>query len=137
MDRAEELARRWIDTWTRGWRDHDAETVAAAYAEGAFFLSYPFRERERPRDYARGAFAAEDAVELWFAEPRAGVGGAAVEYWAIIRSEGRDLTLAGVTLLRFGPDGRVADHRDYWAMEDGVRRPPSHWGPAATHAARR
>jgi len=28
-----------------------------------------------------------------------------------------------VTVLRFGPDGLVVDHRDYWAMQPGRAEP--------------
>jgi hypothetical protein len=30
-------------------------------------------------------------------------------------------TLAGTTVLRFDDTGLVVDHRDYWAIIDGVR----------------
>jgi hypothetical protein len=30
-------------------------------------------------------------------------------------------------VIRFGADGRVVEHRDYWAMEDGRREPPPGW----------
>jgi hypothetical protein len=56
-----------------------------------------------------------------------GDGCAAVEYWAVILSGGREQTLGGVSVLRFAPDGRVVEQRDYWAMEDGRRDPPPGW----------
>ena len=31
---------------------------------------------------------------------------------------GADLTMAGVTILRFGADGSVVDQRDYWNQSD-------------------
>ena len=30
-------------------------------------------------------------------------------------------------MIRFAPDGRVAEQRDYWAMEDGRREAPPGW----------
>ena len=36
---------------------------------------------------------------------------------------GDDLTMAGVTILRFDADGMVVDHRDYWNQVDR-REPP-------------
>ena len=55
------------------------------------------------------------------------VGGdrAAVEYWAILRVEGKKQTLAGATLLRFDADGLVVEHRYYWALEPGRRERPA------------
>jgi hypothetical protein len=129
-------AEAWLDAWTRGWRDHDADVVGAVYAANALFVSHPFREPQHPADYAQQAFAAEDDVEFWFAEPRLHGDGAAVEYWAIIGHDGKHSTLAGVTVLRFDNDGLVVEHRDYWALEDGARIPPETWPPIVTHEQR-
>jgi hypothetical protein len=38
------------------------------------------------------------------------------------------LTIAGTAVLRFDQGGQVADHRDYWAQQDGRRTPPRAWG---------
>jgi hypothetical protein len=48
---------------------------------------------------------------------------AAVEWWASWYEDGDDLTMAGVTVLRFRSDGLVVDHRDYWNEVSG-REPP-------------
>jgi hypothetical protein len=53
---------------------------------------------------------------------------AAVEYWAVLVENGREVTIAGVALLRFGADGRVVVQRDYWALEPGAREPTPGWG---------
>ena len=124
--------RGWIDGWSRGWTAHDPETVAALYADDAVFLLHPFREPVRgsggAREYARQAFADEDDVEFWFGEPVVGERRAAVEYWAFIRAGGKEWTLAGTSVLRFGEDGRAIEHRDYWAMDEGRRERPAGWG---------
>jgi hypothetical protein len=31
-------------------------------------------------------------------------------------------------VLRFGPDGLVAEQRDYWFLADGRHEPPPEWG---------
>ena len=130
---AEAAARRWVDAWSRGWAASDPETVASAYAEDAVFRSHPFREphlgRAGAREYARQAFEDEETLEFEFGEPVAACDRAAVEYRAILRSDSREHTLFGIALLRFGPDGLVIDHRDYWSMQDGRREPPPDcWG---------
>lgn len=141
METTEALS-AWIDGWARGWRDHDTEPIIALYADDAVFVSAPFREPLRggagAAEYAAWAFADEAAVELWFAEPVVGEDRAAVPYWAIIRGhDGRDSTLAGVSAIRFGPDGRVAEQRDYWMIaEDLADRPPEGWGPIVAHERR-
>jgi hypothetical protein len=129
---AEAAVRAWIDAWKQAWPAKDAAAIAAMYADDARYLSHPFREPHRGSagagEYARSAFDDEDAVEIWFGEPVVSADRAAVEYWAILVSGEREQTLAGTTVLRFAPDGRVADHRDYWSMEDGRREPPDGWG---------
>jgi ketosteroid isomerase-like protein len=121
-----DAARAWVEAWELGWRTHDVEPIAARYAEGAVFRSHPFREPDDARAYVERVFADEEAEpEVWFGEPIAGGDRAAVEYWAIVRYEGRDHTLAGTTLLRFDADGLVVEHRDYWALQEGRRERPA------------
>ena len=63
-------ARAWVDAWERGWPAHDAEPIAARYAEGAVFRSHPFREPETARAYVERVFSEEEAEpEVWFGEP--------------------------------------------------------------------
>jgi hypothetical protein len=116
---AREATQRWIAGWLRGWIDHDADRVAALYAPGAFFLSAPFREPEEPRTWVLQAFAEEDSAEPWFGEPIVDGDRAAVEWRATIRSEDKELTLAGASLLRFREDGLCIEQRDAWEMREG------------------
>ena len=129
---AEAAARRWVEGWSEGWAAADPDRIAVFYAEDAVFVSRPFREphlgRAGVREYARWAFADEETLDFAFGEPRVGRDGAAVEYWALLRSEGRERTLAGVAVIRFGEDGSVAEQRDYWSIEDGRRERPPGWG---------
>jgi len=121
-----DAARAWVEAWELGWRTHDVELIAARYADGAVFRSHPFREPEDPRAYVERVLAEEEAEpEVWFGEPIVDDDRAAVEYWAVVRYEGRDHSLAGTTLLRFDADGLVIEHRDYWALEAGRRERPA------------
>ncbi len=121
---ARAAAREWVDGWTRGWEQADPEPIAALYAADAVFRSHAFREPEvSARDYALRAFAEEDLVECRFGEPIVDGDRAAVEYWAIVRSGRGEETLAGIAVIRFGPDGLVVDHRDYWSIEAGRTAP--------------
>jgi hypothetical protein len=38
----------------------------------------------------------------------------AAQRWAQVWERGWREDLAGVSLLRFGPDGLVVEHRDFW-----------------------
>jgi hypothetical protein len=125
-----EAARHWALEWERAWRGHNVEAVAALYAVGARFRSHPFRELQPPAEYAAWAFESEEpGADVRFAEPVVvGDGRAAVEWWAVTREHSSgELTLAGVSLLRFDADGLVVDQRDYWAEEGGRREPYAGW----------
>jgi hypothetical protein len=64
-----------------------------------------------------------------FGEPVVAGERAAVEWWTVSRSsEGRESTLAGVSLLRFSADGLVAEQYDYWHVEPRRRRPHEYFG---------
>lgn len=130
-----EAVDRWIDGWARGWATHDVELIASLYADDAEFVSAFFREPQPAADYAAWAFSDEERAEVWFAKPVVEGNRAAVAWWAISRGvDGRDTTLAGVSMLLFGSDGLVVNQRDYWnAAEDTATAPPDDWGPLAAH----
>ena len=125
-------ARAWAHTWRAAWPARDEDAVVALYADDAVYRSHPFREPHRGqdgvRDYVRQSFAEEADVECWFGEPVAAGNRAAVEYWAVLQEAGREVTLAGTTVLRFRSDGLVEEHRDCWTMQDGRLPPPPGWG---------
>jgi SnoaL-like domain len=127
-----EAARAWVAGWSRAWIAGDHELVGTLYTRDAVYRSHPFREPHAgaagAADYARTAFGEEEAVRVWFGEPVASGRRAAVEYWAILRAPDGEATLAGTTVLRFAPDGRVEEHREYWSMKEGGREPPPGWG---------
>jgi ketosteroid isomerase-like protein len=120
-------ARRWAETWERAWRDRDMEPIASLYADDALYRALAFREPDRGlagvRRYLEQNFAIEEEIECWFGEPIAAGSRAAVEWWGTWIEEGRRLTLAGTTVLRFDSDGQVVDHRDYWNQVER-REPP-------------
>ena len=122
----DEAARAWVHAWEQGWPAHDPGVIAARYADDAVFRSHPFREPADARSYVARVLAEEDdEPEVWFGAPIVSGDRAAVEYWAVVSSEGREQTLAGTTVLRFDQDGLAIEHRDYWAIEEGRRQRPS------------
>lgn len=126
---------RWIDGWARGWATHDVALIASRYADDAVHVSAFFREPQPTAEYAAWAFSDEQAAEVWFAEPLVEGDQAAVTWWAISHgADGRDTTLAGVSIVQFGPDGLVVRQRDYWnSAEDEAMPPPDDWSPVAAH----
>ena|SRR5207247_3036439 len=116
-------ASAWVAAWSKGWAEHDSDAIAARYADDCEFRSHPFREplfgREGARSYVEQAFAGERSAISAFGEPIVAADGrAAVEYRATITTtDGRTMTLFGVTVLRFDEDGLVQEHRDYWSTQ--------------------
>ena len=131
-----EAARRWVAGYSAAWKSHDAGAVARLYTEDGVYRSHPFRDplhgAAGVREYTDWAFSSETDADVWFGEPLAEGNGAAIEYWAVIlQRDGAISTLAGTVLLRFGDDGRVTEHRDYWALDDGRRAPYEGWDATA------
>jgi len=116
---AREAARRWADGWLRGWRALDPEPIVAHYADDCLYLSHPFRERQSPREYVEWALSEEESAEPWYGEPIVDGDRAAVEWRAYVRENGKDVTIAGTSLLRFDENGLVVEQRDAWAIADG------------------
>jgi nuclear transport factor 2 (NTF2) superfamily protein len=121
-----EGARAWVDAWQDGWARHDPGRIAARYAPDCRFRSAPFRPLERGREaalaYATGSFAAESRATFTFGEPIVGADGrVAVEYRAVTwpSDGGKPTTIHGVSLLKVGPDGLIAEHRDTWTELEG------------------
>jgi ketosteroid isomerase-like protein len=110
-----EAAKRWADTWERGWTEHDLDAVLALYAPDAFWSQSPFRESETPRGYLDRVFAEEVSAECSFGEPLVDGDRAAVPWTGDTKlADGGTERLAGVSLIRFDPDGLVVEQRDYW-----------------------
>jgi nuclear transport factor 2 (NTF2) superfamily protein len=121
------LAQRWRDTWERAWPAKDVEAIAALYADETNYRALVFREPDEGvdgvRGYLRRNFEVEHDIDVHFGTPVAAGNRAACEWWACWREAGADLTMSGVTVLRFNADGLIVDHRDYWNEVPG-RQPP-------------
>ena len=122
-------ARRWVEVWERAWPEADVDAIAGLYELDAVFYSHPFRDRQAPAEYVTWAFGEQAAAECRFGEPVAAGERAAVDWWAVITErDGSEQTVAGTSLLRFGPDGLVVEQRDAWGEEPGRRELPD-WAP--------
>jgi hypothetical protein len=125
----EAAARAWIDAWTRAWRALDAEFLVPVYSADAVHRSHPYREPQHPLDYARWALGTEEGEpEVWMGEPLVGGDRAGVEWWACVIDDGKLMSYAGTSWLRFRPDGRVVEQHDYWGETPGRVPPWEGWG---------
>jgi hypothetical protein len=126
----EAVARRWRDTWQRAWPERDADAIVALYADSVPYRALAFREPDMGlagvRGYLEREFGVETEIECRFGEPVVAGDRAAVEWWASWDENGKPLTLAGSTFLRFDENGLVIDHRDYWNQVE--RREPPYEG---------
>jgi hypothetical protein len=128
---AQAAAREWADTWRRAWRALDPEMLAPLYTAETVHRSHPFREPGHPIDYARWALAEEEGEpEVWMGDPFVTGNRAAIEWWALIVEEGKQVSLAGTSVLRFDENGRTIEQTDYWGTADGRVPPWDGWGRA-------
>lgn len=122
----------WLEAYRRAWESRDVEAAVALFTEDAVYRSSPFREPSIGSDGIRAYWqaATEDQAEtrVLLGKPLVAGDRVAVEWWTTMREDGRDVTLPGVLLLRFAPDGRCAELREYWHVEPGTREPPERCG---------
>lgn len=122
-----DAAERWARTWEKGWNEGDVESIVALYADSAVFSSGPFRTpylgRAGVRAYVGGAFGEEEQVAARFGVPIVDEDSAAVSWWASLRENGAEITLAGTSVLRFDADGLVISQWDTWHQTDGLVDP--------------
>lgn len=133
-------AGRLARTWGECWEALDVEGIVALYAPDAILSTEPFREPYRGRDGVRadvrGAFATEEDPRTWFADPLVDGDRAAVSWWASLREDGADTTLAGTSMLRFDTSGLVIEQWDAWNVLAGRRVPPAAGTPVALEDGR-
>lgn len=127
----EAAARHWAETWSTAWPQRDAAAIATLYADSAVYRSPAFRAPylglAGVRRYLDENFPVEENIECWFGKPIVSGDQAAIEWWGSWTEAGRELTFAGVTVLRFDADGRVVDHRDYDNHVEQRQSPYAGW----------
>ena len=125
----EAAARAWAEAWALCWRTLDADLLEPVYAPDALQRSHPFREPGNPIEYARWALGEEEGKpEVWMGEPIVAGDRAAIEWWAAIVENGKPVSLAGASVIRFRADGRAVEQTDYWGQADGRVPPFPSWG---------
>lgn len=125
-------AARWAAAWQRGWESLDPEPILACYAPDAVLSTEPFREPYRGRDgvreYVIQALGEEEDPRVWTSDPIVDGDRASISWWASLREDGVDATLAGTSVLRFDAAGLVLEQWDAW-NQLAMRRDPPGWSP--------
>jgi nuclear transport factor 2 (NTF2) superfamily protein len=128
-------AAHWARTWRDAWEARDTDAVLMLYAPDALVSVEAFRPpcsgHEEIRRYVAQVFSEERAPRVWVGAPIVTEGRAAIEWWAAVVENGIEITLAGVSVLRFNFAGLVIEQRDSWNQGAGLREPPTGWGRAA------
>lgn len=130
----------WIAAYGRAWREKDDEGVAALFTEDAVYRSSPTGAPHvgsaAIAAYWRRATATQQDFQLQFGTPLIDGNRVAVEWWANMRDPDwrpeaatPEVTLPGCLLLRFAPDGRCAELREYYNPSFGASiSAPAGWG---------
>ena len=124
-----DAASRWAEVWARCWPAQDVDGIVTLQSENGAHWASMFRRyqgRAGLREYLRECFDEETRpAEVRFGAPRVDGDLAAVEYWAVTYPHDQPLTISGCTLLRFDPEGLVAEARDYSHVKQGHFPPPT------------
>jgi uncharacterized protein (TIGR02246 family) len=118
VDRASAAA--WLDRYGDAWRGRDPDAAAALFTDDATYAETPFDEPARGRAAIRAYWSAVPRLqrEIEFAhELLAADGDLVVALWqaAYTRvADGERIRLDGVFALRFAPDGRCRELREWW-----------------------
>ena len=136
MTDARAVAARWAHAWKHAWEALDPEPIVALYAPDAVFSSEPFREAYRGpagvRSYVERVFGEEEDVRVRVSAPIVDGDRASVSWWASLREDGEDATLAGTSVLRFDAAGLVVEQWDAWNALTERRDPPAATGTPFT-----
>ena len=81
-----------------------------------------------PEEYIRPVLADEENVEFEFGEPIVDGDRAAIEWWAVVTENGKQVSLAGTSVVRFDENGRALEQTDYWGQTEGRTPPWDAWG---------
>jgi hypothetical protein len=99
------------------------------------FSTEPFRPPYRGTGaegvaaYVVPVLAEEQDVRVWMSEPIVDDDRASVSWWASLREDGHDASLAGTSVLRFDEAGLVVEQWDAWNRLDRRRDPPPDGSP--------
>ena len=70
------------------------------------------------------ALGEEEDPKVWMSDPIVDGDRASISWWASLREDGADTTLAGTSVMRFDANGLVVEQWDTWNQVGELREPP-------------
>jgi hypothetical protein len=138
MDR--ERVGAWLEGYRRAWEQADTPAVLDLFTPDATYRSHPLRPVHAGHDgiaeYWTGVTADQEDVRVRLGDPIVDGARVAVEWWTTMRSVGAPVTLVGILLLGFAPDGRCQALRECWNLTEELLDPPPDWGRLDPRASR-
>ena len=115
MDRDDVM--RWVDGYERAWRDGDREAVVRLFSDDAAYRASPYEPSQTGHDAIK-AFWLDDAGSPFSMKAHvvAVDGDVAVVHVTVVYDGPPPQEYRDLWVLRFAPDGRVADFEEwaYW-----------------------
>ena len=113
----------WLDAYFAAWVSNDPDEVAALFTEGAVYAVGPFAEPWIGREeIVRRWTAARQTDVAWTYEVLAfdQAEGEGIAHWRVAArdDDGVRRERDGILWLRFAPDGRCSEHREWVATRD-------------------
>lgn len=124
----------WLKSLATAWERRDPDAAAALFTDDATYSvdphAPPTRGRTAIRAYWVGEVEGQRGIDVRFGAPVVSGDRVAAEWWATLQtSPDGPSTIAGIVMLRFAPDGRCSELREYWMVSPWqVAEPQAGWG---------
>jgi hypothetical protein len=119
------LVATWMDAYGRAWLSNSPAEVAALFAENAVYHVSPFQDPWVGRDAIVQEWVSDPEGQesvRFDHQPLALTGDVGVAHWSvsfITRADEPTLVeMDGVLVLRFDPDGRCREHREWYVRRE-------------------
>jgi ketosteroid isomerase-like protein len=122
----------WLESYRQAWENKDSDAAAALFTEDATYRSNIFEEPHQGREgifaYWAGVTGTQEGASVTMGRPFVDGDRVAAEFWAVMKSDGEQITLPGCLLLDFDENGLCRRLREYWQVGMGSLTPPPEWG---------
>jgi ketosteroid isomerase-like protein len=119
------LLATWMDAYGRAWVSNAADEVAALFTEDAVYYVSPFQDPWVGRDAIVQEWVSDPEGQesvRFHHEPLAVTGDVGVARWSVSYvtriEEPTMVEMDGVLVLRFDPDGRCREHREWYVRQE-------------------